>query len=116
MSDEDARAAILRRVEEALADHPVPPPVPRAYRSTTPAGVDVLGLFAERVADYRADVRRVHPAGLPAAIAEALAAIPARRVVVPAGAPPMPRPRLGSRPSPTTRRSRTPRSTRSTPS
>jgi L-lactate dehydrogenase complex protein LldG len=49
-----------------------------------PAGTDVIALFAERAADYRAVVERVPAeADLPAAIARALAAV--RSVAVPDG-------------------------------
>ena len=40
------------------------------------------------MADYRASVRRVTDADLPAAIGAAMAAIPAHRIVVPSGIPP----------------------------
>jgi len=78
-----ARDDMLARIRAALADHPATPTVPREYHRSLP-DADVVGLFAERVADYRATVRRVSPAGLPGAIAEALRG----RVVVPAGLPP----------------------------
>ena len=45
----------------------------------------LLALLAERVADYRATVRRTAPAGLGAAITAALAQRGARRLVVPPG-------------------------------
>ena len=78
-----ARDEIMRRVGAALADRPRPGPVPRDYRRTGPLGDDVVELFAERVAEYRADVRRVAPDRLPAEIAEALRSRGARRVTVP---------------------------------
>ncbi len=76
-----AREEILARVRSALAGveagHDVPPaplaaPVP-----------DVLGLFAERVADYRAIVERCAAPDLSSRIAAALPA--GARVVVPSG-------------------------------
>lgn len=78
-----ARDEIMRRVGAALADRPRPGPVPRDYRRTGPPGDDVVELFAERVAEYKADVRRVAPDRLPAEIAEALRSRGARRVMVP---------------------------------
>jgi L-lactate dehydrogenase complex protein LldG len=74
-----AREEILARVRAALtdvADVPAPPPAPRR----TPVA-DVLALFAERVADYRATVVRSTPDQLAAAVAAALPA--AGSVVVP---------------------------------
>ena len=43
----------------------------------------MVELFAERVAEYKADVRRVAPDRLPAEIAKALRSRGARRVTVP---------------------------------
>ncbi len=83
-----ARDEVLGRVRAALAD--VPPgsaddvPVPRDYRRTHHDG-DLVALFAERVADYRAVVRTVPADGLAAAVAEELAG---QRVVVPVDVPP----------------------------
>jgi L-lactate dehydrogenase complex protein LldG len=74
-----ARDEILRRVRSALDGvSPVAdlPPAPRA-----PDRGDLVALFEERVADYRAVVTRVAAADLPAAVAEALG--PARAVVPP---------------------------------
>ncbi|MGN6606119.1 MAG: LutC/YkgG family protein [Jatrophihabitans sp.] len=79
-----ARDDILARVRSALAGAPRDHlPIDRAYRHAT-APVDVVDRFVERVADYRADVRRVDEADLPAALAEALAGA---TTVVPAGFP-----------------------------
>jgi L-lactate dehydrogenase complex protein LldG len=86
MSD-DARAAILARIREAYPDPPASVSVPRDYTRTAPAGVDVVELFAERVADYRATVHRVAAGGLATVVGEALARRAARRIVVPAGLP-----------------------------
>ena len=64
-----ARDDILRRVRSALDGvSPVAdlPPAPRA-----PDRGDLVALFEERVADYRAVVTRVAAADLPAAVAEA---------------------------------------------
>ncbi|MGW3507284.1 LutC/YkgG family protein [Streptomyces sp. NPDC000994] len=88
-----SRDAILGRIKAALADvpadeAPVDVPVPRDYhRSHIQPAEDVVALFAERVADYRATVTRTRPAGLPAAIAAALTARRARRLALPEGFP-----------------------------
>jgi L-lactate dehydrogenase complex protein LldG len=81
----NARDDILARIGVALGDGPPTVDVPRAYQTTTPAGLDLVGLFAERVADYRATVHRCAPAALAATIGEALATRGARRIAVPAG-------------------------------
>jgi L-lactate dehydrogenase complex protein LldG len=62
--------------------------LPRTYRRThhDPAGTDIVGLFAERAADYRAVVERVPEADLPAAIARVLSDVPT--FLVPDGLPP----------------------------
>ena len=79
----DAREEVLGRVRRALAAADVSPVhVPRGYRSTGPADVD---LFAERVADYRAVVVRCDEHEVAARIAEALPQD--ARVVVPEGLP-----------------------------
>ncbi|WP_309650015.1 lactate utilization protein C [Nocardioides sp.] len=76
-----ARDDILAAVRSALTDAtPSPEPV------TSPAGVapdDLVTLFAERVADYRAVVERCTVADLSARVAAALPA--GARVVVPPG-------------------------------
>ncbi|MFE3500201.1 lactate utilization protein C [Kitasatospora sp. NPDC059160] len=87
------REAVLGRVRAALADVPTDEgpqdvPVPRDYRrGHTADGQDLVALFAERVADYRATVTRTAPAGLPGAIAAALTARGALRLAVPDGFP-----------------------------
>ncbi len=80
-----ARDDILARIGAALGDGPPAVEVPRAYRTATPAALDLVGLFAERVADYRATVHRCEPGALSATIGAALAARGARRIAVPAG-------------------------------
>jgi L-lactate dehydrogenase complex protein LldG len=61
--------------------------LPRTYRRAhhDAAGTDIVGLFAERAADYRAVVERVPEADLPAAIARVLSGVPT--VLVPDGLP-----------------------------
>ncbi|MER7769097.1 lactate utilization protein C [Kitasatospora sp. NPDC096140] len=88
-----SRETVLARIRAALADVPADEgpddlPVPRSYRrGHTAPGQDLVALFAERVADYRATVTRTRPAGLPGAIAAALTARGAGRLAVPAGFP-----------------------------
>jgi len=62
--------------------------LPRDYRRAhhEAATIDIVALFAERAADYRAVVERVPEAGLPAAIARVLAGLPT--FMVPDGVPP----------------------------
>ncbi|MCX4750094.1 LUD domain-containing protein [Kitasatospora sp. NBC_01287] len=85
------RQEIIGRIRAALADvpddeAPESVPVPRDYLRSHAEG-DLVELFAERVADYRATVIRSTPEGLPDAIARALAARGATRVAVPPGFP-----------------------------
>jgi L-lactate dehydrogenase complex protein LldG len=86
----DARTEILGRIRRSLLDRPAAPEIPRDYDATRPYD-DVLELFAERVADYRAAVHRIRSRQLPAAIAAALRRREARgetlTVVVPADLP-----------------------------
>jgi L-lactate dehydrogenase complex protein LldG len=80
-----AREDILGRVREALRDAPPSPTVDRGYRSATPVGAaDLAGQFAERVADYRADVVRCSAAEVESRIA---ALVGRSAVVVPQGLP-----------------------------
>jgi L-lactate dehydrogenase complex protein LldG len=62
--------------------------LPRDYRRAhhDAADTDIVALFAERAADYRAVVERIPEADLAAAIARVLADLPT--VMVPAGLPP----------------------------
>jgi L-lactate dehydrogenase complex protein LldG len=82
----DARTEILDRIRAAF---PAPPSVeiPRDYRRTIPADVDVVERFAERVADYRATVHRSTNSDLATTVAAALTRRGAKRLVVPAGVP-----------------------------
>jgi L-lactate dehydrogenase complex protein LldG len=85
-----ARDEVLGRIRAALADVPAGErpddvAVARDYRRTLDLRpVEIVEMFAERVADYQASVRRVSLADLPGAVATALGG---RRVVVPAGLP-----------------------------
>lgn len=88
-----SKEAILSRIREALVDVPHMPaaydvPVEWEY-GLRPMGAaeDVLGLFVERVEDYRAVVSWVVPDELPTRIANALADHGATSAVLPAGVP-----------------------------
>jgi L-lactate dehydrogenase complex protein LldG len=77
----DPRAEILGRITRAIADAESTP-VPRAYRRTgTLTPEERTQLFVERVADYRAEVRRV--AHVEEAIAEICAAREVRTLAIP---------------------------------
>jgi L-lactate dehydrogenase complex protein LldG len=87
------RDALLRRVRAALRDVPAAEttgdlPVARAYslRGETSAG-ELIRRFAERVAEYRAQVRQVREGELAEAIAMALQRRGVARLVVAADAP-----------------------------
>jgi L-lactate dehydrogenase complex protein LldG len=90
-----ARKEILARIAAATGPAAAPAEVdaayaalPRGYRRAhhDPARTDIVALFAERAADYRAIVERVQPADLGGAVARVLAGV--SRFVVPAGLPP----------------------------
>ncbi|MFT4296841.1 MAG: lactate utilization protein C [Micropruina sp.] len=88
-----SREAVLGRIRSALADVPDVAPaddvvVDWRYGQRPPgASEDTLGLFVERVEDYRAEVSWVTPAELPARIADALSDHGVGSVVLPAGVP-----------------------------
>ena len=75
-----ARDEILARVRAALADAPERPAA-SVPRRTPDADADVVSLFCERVADYRAVVERCSRDELPARLRAALPE--GTRVVVP---------------------------------
>ena len=77
----NGRAATLAEVDAAYAA------LPRTYRRAhhDAPGTDIVGLFAERAADYRAVVERVPESDLPAAIARVLSDLPP--FLVPDGLP-----------------------------
>ncbi|WP_405852274.1 lactate utilization protein C [Streptomyces sp. NBC_00090] len=86
-----SREEILSRVAQALRDlpeneKPDDVAVPRAYRRSHADGSPV-GLFAERVADYRATVVRAGVAEAAEVIGRTLAGRGLTRAVVPAGFP-----------------------------
>jgi L-lactate dehydrogenase complex protein LldG len=88
-----AKQEILQRIQTALRD--VPPaespddvPVERGYRHDDRSQHDgLIDRFADRVAEYRAVVRRVSSSELPGAIASSCAARNVRRLAVPADLP-----------------------------
>ncbi len=86
-----AREEILARVRAAQGQPSATaaPPVPRDYRRGDQRPQDELvTLFCERVDDYRAEVQRIGPGGVAAAIAAAAARHGARRLAI---APQLPR-------------------------
>ncbi|MER7609039.1 lactate utilization protein C [Nocardioides sp. NPDC127503] len=79
----DARTEILAKVREALAGSTIDLGEPSVPRDLAPVATpEVVDLFAERVADYRAVVERCGAEDLEDRIA---AALPAGQVVVPPG-------------------------------
>jgi L-lactate dehydrogenase complex protein LldG len=83
-----ARDEVLSRIRGALGPAPAVPDVPRAYRGVgdTAAG-DVVGLFCERVAEYKATVTRVAAGGLADTVTRLCEGRGARRIAVPPGGP-----------------------------
>jgi L-lactate dehydrogenase complex protein LldG len=78
-----AREEILARIRIATGAAATPEETDAAYAALPrpywrahhdPSATDVVALFAERAADYRAVVERVHEPGLAAAVARVLAA------------------------------------------
>ncbi|XGP73822.1 LUD domain-containing protein [Actinokineospora auranticolor] len=80
-------AEVLARVRSALGSAREDVEVPREYAHAVEDDVDVVALFAERAADYRAVVRRVAGDGggtaAAAAVGQALRELGAASVVVP---------------------------------
>jgi L-lactate dehydrogenase complex protein LldG len=83
---------MLASVRAALGPAPEVPEVPRSYRQAGALGAGgdsvTVELFCERVADYQATVRRVSSDELPDALKSACEQRGARRLAVPAHAPP----------------------------
>jgi L-lactate utilization protein LutB len=85
---DDPRTAILERIGAALADHPAPAQVPRAYRRRGELDrPDVVALFAVRAGLYQATVRGAARDELVGTLAELAAAAGARRMAVPTDLP-----------------------------
>jgi L-lactate dehydrogenase complex protein LldF len=80
----EARADILRRIRAALGDATVAE-VPREYRTSDERPRDeIVTLFAERVAEYRATVHRVGEAEVGATLKRIAEEAGARRIGIPA--------------------------------
>lgn len=81
-----AREQILRSVREARPAGAAS--IPREYRRRgTLDGEELVGLFCERVGEYRADVQRCSEADVAGRVAGVCAERGARRLVVPSGVP-----------------------------
>jgi L-lactate dehydrogenase complex protein LldF len=83
-----ARDTILAAIRSALADRPAPVEVPRAYRRRTErTREETVGLFAERVGEYRATVRRAAANELGNTLADLCRERRAERLAVPEDLP-----------------------------
>lgn len=82
------REAVLERIRSALAVPQLPVQVPRSYRTSLPAGVNIIERFAERVGDYRANVHRSSDSLIAATVLQALETRDVRTVLTPPGLPP----------------------------
>jgi L-lactate dehydrogenase complex protein LldF len=83
----DARADILHRIRQALSDATASD-VPRNYRTEDARERDeIVDLFAERVAEYRATVHRVGEAEVGETVARIAKAADAQRLGIPADLP-----------------------------
>jgi len=86
-SRNDARADILQRIREAL-EGAAPGDVPRSYRTEDGRGRDeIVTVFAERVAEYRATVHRVREHEVPEAVRRIATEAGAARIGIPADFP-----------------------------
>jgi L-lactate dehydrogenase complex protein LldG len=87
-----SREVVLASVRAALGPGPVVPEVPRGYRGAGAQGAHgdsvAISLFCERVADYQATVKRLSGEELTGALRSACERRGARRLAVPAQAPP----------------------------
>jgi iron-sulfur cluster protein len=84
----EARAAILGRIREALADGQAAPAVQRDYRrDDTRSRGEIVDLFADRAGEYRATVTRTAARDLAAVLADLCRRRGAQRVAVPPGLP-----------------------------
>jgi len=83
-----AKEEILARIATALSDRPTFGTIVRDYyHAGTRTVPDVVGLFEQRVLDYKAEVVRCQPSEVEATIAHAFAARDATRIVEPDGLP-----------------------------
>jgi L-lactate dehydrogenase complex protein LldG len=84
----DARSEILERIAAAVGAPSADQPAARKYRlAGTLDDEKRVELFCRRVGEYRAEVRRVGEADLPASISSVCGSRHARRLVVPPGLP-----------------------------
>ena len=82
-----SRELVLARVRAAIAGS-ARPPVPREYRRAGARDRNAtIELLCERIGAYQAEVRRVDPSGLRAAIGDAFARRGATRICVPSAIP-----------------------------
>ena len=87
-SNGDARTAILGRIRSALADDREAVEVPRGYRrSSERSRNEIVDLFAERVAEYRASVHRAAATEASEVIAELCRDQEVERMIAPEGLP-----------------------------
>ena len=80
-----SRDVVLARIRSALAGDGPPPAIPRDYTrlgSHRPGSEQLIELLTDRLVDYKANVRRIGAADLPAAVEAALTG-PAGVVVAP---------------------------------
>ena len=85
--DGDARADVLHRIREALRDA-APGDIPRDYRTEDAReGDEIVDLFAERVAEYRATVHRVRESEVAEAVERIARDAGAKRIGIPADLP-----------------------------
>jgi L-lactate utilization protein LutC len=92
----DARADILHRIRQALGEA-APPDIPRNYRTEdTRERDEIVTVFAERAAEYRATVHRVREGEIAEAVARIAAEAGARRIGIPTDLPAQWRPAPGA--------------------
>jgi L-lactate dehydrogenase complex protein LldG len=83
-----AREEVMSRIRGALGPAPVVPEIPREYRGPGDAAMaDVVGVFCERVAEYKATVTRVAASELGATVGRLCSERGAARIAVPPGGP-----------------------------
>ena len=82
-----ARDVVLGRIRASLADRPSVVTIPRDYERSLPTATDIVGLFVDRVTDYRATVHRTPTADLAATIDRVVRERGATRLAIPRGIP-----------------------------
>jgi L-lactate dehydrogenase complex protein LldG len=92
----DSRADVLHRIREALRGA-APGDVPRDYRTeNTREGDEIVDLFAERVAEYRATVHPIRESEVAEAVERIARDAGAKRIGIPADLPSEWRPGAGA--------------------